>query len=376
MIHPPFALWPHNSSNARGQVCSWLQYQQCCNCQEAANSGAGGVETTAVVAGEAAGVCTILMRDPELRMYAGVAEVELKSSAVEPPPPTTEALVAGADSLMLNTITTSTSSTMITVRIPQSSPLSRTSPPPLLSPPFSASSSTMSLSSSLVSSSEATKDLPAPTAVTMTIASAAATNASTVAVSNFHHSSSKPVSTQNPVSSSSVAPLLTTTMMMMMSSPLSSTSSLRRSTSSVHNWFQSELDMRGIESVYSRYIISLLLQRDKDSHEEGGSCGSVEGITTGLSHLRREPMVTMSNQGTTKVMPDESKGVGCISNTKASLSTSAGLSVAGTTTQGRRQKGVNKREKLPLSEEESKKREAVQCLLEVCDEVSIILNLV
>ncbi|XP_014778533.1 serine-rich adhesin for platelets isoform X1 [Octopus bimaculoides] len=369
MLHPPFVLWPHNSSNAKGQDCSWLQYQQCCNCQEAADSGAGGVETTAVVAGEAAGVCTILMRDPELRMYAGVAEVELKSSAVEPPTTTTEALVAGADSLMLNTITTSTSSTMITVRIPQSSPLSRTSPPPLLSPPFSVSSSTMSLSSSLVSSSETTKDLPAPTAVTMTITSAAATNASTVAVSNLHHSSSKSVSTQNPVSSSSVAPLLTTTMMMMMSSPLSSTSSLRRSTSSVHNWFQSELDMRGIESVYSRYIISLLLQRDKDSHEDSGSCGPIEGITTGLSHLRREPMVTTSNQSTTKVMPDESKGVSCVSNTKASLSTSAGLSVAGTTTQGRRQKGVNKREKLPLSEEESKKREAVQCLLEVCDEV-------
>ncbi|GAB1603925.1 hypothetical protein Ahia01_000673800, partial [Argonauta hians] len=372
--------WSLTSSNARGHGCSRPKYQQCCSCQEAsaaeANSrGAGRAET--------AGVCTVHMRAPQLLMYAGAVQVPLKSSAatavaVERPSQTAAAAAAttGANSLRLSTA--STSSTMLTVQIPQPSPLSRTSPPPLLSPPYPVSTTNLSSSSEAAAAKDAAMVMTAAATTAAAAATTAAANdANSLLVPSLHRSSLRLAaaassSTQQhlPVSSSSssVAPLLTTTMMMMMSSPLSS--SLRRPTSSVHDWFLSELDARGIESVYSRYIISLLLQRDSD--EDGGVGGSGGGVRAaegvGLSsHVRREPGSVASNHSpaAAKVAPDEPKGTSGVNNPKASLSASVGA-----TPQGRRHRGTSKREKLPpMSEEESKKREAVQCLLEVCDDV-------
>lgn len=173
-------------------------------------------------------------------------------------------------------------------------------------------------------------------------------------------------------------------MMTMMSPP---TSSARRSTASVQSWFQAKLDVLGIESVYSRYIISLLLQHDNYHCSADGDLASspecthvIGGFSEGTAcshhhqhhHHHHRQCATANNNNNNA--GEQSRNTAAVENKNAAGQGnkwgSGGGDGIGGAGSGRRQRSASRRDRQqPLSAEQRKKREAVGCLLEICDDI-------
>lgn len=184
-------------------------------------------------------------------------------------------------------------------------------------------------------------------------------------------------------------------MMTIMSPPTSSA----RSTASVQDWFQSQLEDLGIESVYSRYIISLLLQQDNYRCSADPDLASspectrvVGGCADGTArsyhhqhHHHHRLTVSNNNNNNNNNSGDTSRSTAAaVENKNAAVpgnnnnnygkcgggSSSSGGNGTGGAGNGRKQRSASRRDRQqPWSAEQRKKREAVGCLLEICDDI-------